>query len=150
MLKGFRDFILRGNIVDLAVAVVIGTAFTALVTTVTKSLLQPLINVFLGGGVNGGTRKWHKQTFDYGAVINAALTFLITAAVVYFLVVLPAKRLLERLARLNPKSSARVANRLIEACERNYWLPDEATLAALHAASDDLEDRLEGIVSAAA
>lgn len=99
MLKGFRDFILRGNIVDLAVAVVVGTAFTALVTTVTKSLLQPLINVFLGGGVNGGTGTWHKQTFDYGAVINAAFTFLITAAVVYFLVVLPAKRILERLQR---------------------------------------------------
>ena len=60
----------------------------------------------------------------------------------------PAMR--ERLATLNPKSSARVANRLIEACERQYWLPDEATLAALHAASDDLEDRLEGVVAAAA
>ncbi len=60
----------------------------------------------------------------------------------------PAMR--ERLAQLNPKSSARVANRLIEAHDRNYWNPDEATLAALHAASDDLEDRLEGITAAAA
>ncbi|WP_374942207.1 magnesium chelatase subunit H [Sphingomonas sp.] len=56
----------------------------------------------------------------------------------------------ERLATLNPKSSARVANRLIEASERKFWTPDEATLAALHAASDDLEDRLEGIVAVAA
>jgi magnesium chelatase subunit H len=56
----------------------------------------------------------------------------------------------ERLATLNPKSSARVANRLIEAHERNYWSPDPATLAALRAASDDLEDRLEGITAVAA
>jgi magnesium chelatase subunit H len=56
----------------------------------------------------------------------------------------------ERIAALNPKASARVANRLIEASERNYWTPDAATLAALHAASDDLEDRLEGIVAVAA
>jgi magnesium chelatase subunit H len=55
-----------------------------------------------------------------------------------------------RLAELNPKAAARVANRLIEASERNYWTPDAATLAALHAASDELEDRLEGITAVAA
>jgi magnesium chelatase subunit H len=56
----------------------------------------------------------------------------------------------ERLAALNPKAAARVAGRLIEASERNYWTPDAATLAALHAASDELEDRLEGIIAVAA
>ena len=56
----------------------------------------------------------------------------------------------ERIAALNPKAAARVANRLIEASERNYWTPDAATLAALHAASDELEDRLEGIIAVAA
>ncbi len=56
----------------------------------------------------------------------------------------------ERLAALNPKSSARVANRLIEASDRQFWHPDEATLAALHAASDELEDRLEGVTAVAA
>ena len=56
----------------------------------------------------------------------------------------------ERIAALNPKASARVANRLIEASERNYWSPDAATLAALHAASDELEDRLEGVTAVAA
>ncbi len=55
-----------------------------------------------------------------------------------------------RIAELNPKAAARVANRLIEASERNYWTPDAATLAALHAASDEIEDRLEGIVAVAA
>jgi len=56
----------------------------------------------------------------------------------------------ERIAALNPKAAARVANRLIEASDRNYWTPDAATLAALHAASDELEDRLEGVVAVAA
>jgi magnesium chelatase subunit H len=56
----------------------------------------------------------------------------------------------ERIASLNPRAAARVANRLIEASERNYWQPDAATLAALHAASDELEDRLEGVVAVAA
>ena len=53
-----------------------------------------------------------------------------------------------RLAELNPKSSARVANRLLEACDRQLWEPDEATLAALREASDELEDRLEGVFPA--
>ncbi|WP_353226496.1 magnesium chelatase subunit H [Novosphingobium sp.] len=56
----------------------------------------------------------------------------------------------ERIATLNPRAAARVANRLIEASDRNYWQPDAATLAALHAASDELEDRLEGVVAVAA
>jgi len=54
----------------------------------------------------------------------------------------------ERLAELNPKAAMRVANRLLEAHERNFWSPDAATLAALRSASDDLEDRLEGITAA--
>jgi large conductance mechanosensitive channel len=93
MAKGFRDFLLRGNVVDLAVAVVIGTAFTAVVSTITSALLQPLINVFLGGGVSGGKVLWLGQTFDFGAVINAIITFVVIAAVVYFLVVAPMRRL---------------------------------------------------------
>jgi large conductance mechanosensitive channel len=93
MLKGFRDFLLRGNVIDLAIAVVIGTAFTEVVATVTGSILRPLINIFLGGGVSGGKVIWREQVFDFGAVINAALTFVIIAAVVYFLVVLPMRRL---------------------------------------------------------
>ena len=58
------------------------------------------------------------------------------------------KKMRERLSKLNPKSSARVANRLIEACERRLWEPDEETLEALHEASNDLEDRLEGVIPA--
>lgn len=99
MIKGFRDFVLRGNVVDLAIAVVIGTAFTALISAVTEALLRPLINLFLGGGPAGGTVETNGQVFDFGTVINAAITFLITAAVVYFLVVVPSRTLMERLAR---------------------------------------------------
>ncbi len=99
MLKGFRDFILRGNVVDLAVAFVIGSAFAALVKTITDSLLSPLINIFLGGGKNGGKFTVHGQDFLYGNVISAILAFLITAAVVYFFVVVPTHRILTRLQR---------------------------------------------------
>lgn len=99
MFKGFRDFLMRGNVVELAIAVVIGSAFAALVTTVTRSLIQPLINVFLGGGVNGGTFVVRGQRFDVGAVINGFVTFVITAAVVYALVVVPLKAVEERRRR---------------------------------------------------
>jgi large conductance mechanosensitive channel len=99
MIKGFRDFVMRGNVVDLAIAVVIGVAFTALVTAVTNALIKPLIAVFMGGGVSGGTFKVRDVTFDVGAVVNAVITFLITAAVVYFLVVVPLQRVAARRAR---------------------------------------------------
>lgn len=96
MLKGFKDFLLRGNVVDLAVAVVIGAAFTAVVTAFSDSFLTPLIAVFGGGGELGGTFTIRGQVFDYGAFISQVITFVITAAVVYFLVVLPLKRIIER------------------------------------------------------
>jgi large conductance mechanosensitive channel len=54
MIKGFRDFLMRGNVMDLAVAVVIGVAFTGLISAFTDGLMRPLINLALGGGVNGG------------------------------------------------------------------------------------------------
>jgi len=92
MFRGFRDFLLRGNVIDLAVAVVIGTALTSVVTTITHALLQPLINVFLGGGVHGGQVTARGQVFDFGAVVNAILTFVVIAAVVYFAVVVPTRK----------------------------------------------------------
>lgn len=89
MLKGFKDFITRGNVIDLAVAVVVGAAFTALVAAVTNGFVKPLIGLALGGGQASGTFQIGEQTFDYGLVINAAIAFLITAAVVYFVFVAP-------------------------------------------------------------
>jgi large conductance mechanosensitive channel len=99
MIKGFKDFLLRGNIVDLAVAVVIGVAFTALVAAFTESFLKPLIGLIGGGGIEGGTFTLNGQVFDWAAFINAVITFVITAAVVYFAVVLPMKTIMERRKR---------------------------------------------------
>ena len=99
MIKGFKDFLLRGNVVDLAVAVVIGAAFTAVVSAFTDSFLTPLIALVSGGGEVGGTFEVDGQVFDYGAFVSQVITFVITAAVVYFLVVLPMKTLIERRKR---------------------------------------------------
>ncbi len=99
MLKGFRDFILRGNVVDLAVAVIIGAAFGAVVNQLTKSFLEPLIKAIFGGGQFGGGFRFRGQFFDYGAFINVVITFVLIAAILYFLVVLPLNKLAERRAR---------------------------------------------------
>jgi large conductance mechanosensitive channel len=98
ILREFRAFILRGNLVDLAVAVVIGTAFTAVVTALVRDIITPLIAAIFGEPtfftltftING-------SQFAYGDFLNAALTFLIVAAVVFFLVVKPVNLLMARL-----------------------------------------------------
>jgi len=99
MIKGFKDFLLRGNVIDLAVAVVIGTAFTALVTSFTDSFLKPLIGLIGGGGTNGSEVVIREQHFTWGAFISAVITFVLTATVVYFVVVLPVKVIMERRRR---------------------------------------------------
>jgi large conductance mechanosensitive channel len=101
MFQGFKDFIMRGNVVDLAVGVVIGTAFTAVVTSFTNSFLQPLIK-WLSGGSGDLKGAWSPEKgidFTYAAFINALITFLLTAAVLYFLVVFPLNKLAERRKR---------------------------------------------------
>jgi large conductance mechanosensitive channel len=97
MLKEFRQFILRGNLVDLAVAVVIGTAFTALVAALVKDLITPVIAA-IGGEPDfaGLTFTINGSKFLYGAFLNALIAFLITAAVVFFFVVKPVNALLAR------------------------------------------------------
>ena len=93
MLKGFRDFIAKGNIVDLAVAVVIGTAFTGLVTKFTDSIIQPLINsIGAGKDADYGILKiaiGGDQTIDLNVLLSAFINFVLIAAVVYFLIVVP-------------------------------------------------------------
>lgn len=94
MLKGFKDFLLRGNVLDLAVAVVVGAAFTAIVTSFTDNIIEPLIAT-LGGNEEMG---WgvqilsdNPETFlNIGAVVSAAINFIIIAAVVYFVLIVPA------------------------------------------------------------
>src|SRR4051794_21597199 len=99
MLSGFKKFLLRGNVVDLAVAVVIGTAFTRVVNSLVDSFLTPLIALVGGGGTLGGTWRINGQDFTWGAFLSTVIGFLLTATVVYFLVVLPVHRLLERVVR---------------------------------------------------
>ncbi|MBF6211351.1 large conductance mechanosensitive channel protein MscL [Nocardia puris] len=100
MLKGFKDFLMRGNVIDLAVAVVIGTAFTAVVTAVTKGVIDPLLAVFgssaeLGLGVQLVGDK--PSTFiAIGPIITACINFLMIAAVLYFVLILPMKTLKNR------------------------------------------------------
>src|SRR5262249_5449601 len=99
MLKGFKEFLFRGNIVDLAVAVVIGSAFAALVKQLGDSFINPLVKAIGGGGGGtAGTFTVHGVVFDFGAFITATVNFLITAAVVYFLVVLPTRHAIARSA----------------------------------------------------
>jgi large conductance mechanosensitive channel len=100
MLRGFKDFIMRGNVVDLAVGIVIGAAFTGLVTTFTDALLHPIINRVGGGGtIAGRIRIGGGQALDWGAFVTAIINFLIVAAALYFLVVLPMNKLAERRRR---------------------------------------------------
>ncbi len=106
MFKGFRDFITRGNVIDLAVAVVIGGAFTALVAVFTRSLIQPMINLAMGGGVDGGKVIVNGQVFDFGAILNGFITFLITAAVVYFVFVLPMNKYKARFGKTEKQEVA--------------------------------------------
>ena len=99
-MSGFRKFLLRGNLIELAVAVVIGTAFTALITALVRDLITPLIAA-IGGKPNFSNLSFtlHHSRFAYGDFINAIVSFLIIAAVVYFLVVMPVAKILERVTR---------------------------------------------------
>jgi large conductance mechanosensitive channel len=97
MLKGFRDFILRGNVMDLAVAVIIGAAFTTIVAALTEKIINPLLGAFIGkpnfgylvGHINGGEIR-------YGDFLTAVINFLILAAVIYFFLVLPTQYLAKK------------------------------------------------------
>lgn len=99
-LKGFRGFILRGNVVDLAVGIVIGAAFTAVVNGFVKAFLTPLVGLAAGvrGNFTARTFKVAGTDFPYGGFIDAAISFTLVAAALYFLVVLPVNKLHERFA----------------------------------------------------
>ncbi|QGK68652.1 large conductance mechanosensitive channel protein MscL [Allosaccharopolyspora coralli] len=100
MFKGFKDFLMRGNVIDLAVAVVVGSAFTALVTAFTTNIIKPFIAAAGGDNVSGLSFQIvagnEASTIDVAAVINAFVTFFITAGVVYFLFVMPMQKIQER------------------------------------------------------
>ena len=99
MLKGFRDFIMRGNVIDLAVAVVVGAAFAALIGAFSAALIMPVVGIFLGGGISAGTIEIRGQVIDFTMMINAVIVFAVTLAVIYFVFVVPMNKLRERSAR---------------------------------------------------
>lgn len=113
MLKGFRDFVMRGNIVDLAIAVVIGTAFAKVVDTMVSSIVTPILNALPGASVNGlsfairGGDLAEKTTIDFSTIITSIIVFVLTAAVVYFVFVVPMTRIQQRRASgLTPEPEA--------------------------------------------
>ncbi len=93
MLEEFKKFILKGNVVDLATGVIIGAAFTKIVDAFTAGIVKPLLNL-LGGDPNVSLTLW---AFDVGAVLNAIISFLITAAVIFFVIVKPTNLLMSRM-----------------------------------------------------
>lgn len=103
MLSGFKEFLLRGNVVDLAIGVVIGAAFGNVVTAFVKGLLTPLIAA-IGGQPDFATLSFslNNSKFLYGEFINALISFLLISAVVYFLVVLPMNTLIARAKKEPP------------------------------------------------
>ena len=93
MLTGFKSFIMKGTVVDLAVAVVMGAAFGAVVTSIVEGLLTPLIGrLFNAKGIE--EMQW--EGFLYGAVISSIITFVLVAAAVYFVVIVPMNHMIER------------------------------------------------------
>ena len=98
MFKGFRDFILRGNVVDLAVAVIIGAAFSAITNSLVTNIFNPLIAAIVGKpDFSALTLTVHGGVIKYGEFLNSVISFLLIAFVVYFFIVLPMQKLLARL-----------------------------------------------------
>ena len=90
MLKGFREFLFRGNVVDLAIAVVIGAAFGAMVTALVKDLITPFIAAIVGqSDFSALTFTINNSKFLYGDLLNAVVSFVLIAAAIYFLIILP-------------------------------------------------------------
>ncbi len=100
MLKGFKDFLLRGNVIDLAVAVVMGTAFTAVVTAIVNGFVNPILDLFGGANEHGWgfyLDSSKPSTFvALGPIVTAAINFVMIAAILYFILVLPASRIMKK------------------------------------------------------
>jgi large conductance mechanosensitive channel len=112
MIKGFRDFILRGNVIDLAVAVIIGAAFATITKSLVEDIITPLIAAVIGKpDFSYLALTLHKTPIKYGNFLNAVIYFLIIAFVIYFFLVLPVQKLLARI-----KGPEAAANRPCPEC----------------------------------
>lgn len=111
MLNGFQKFLLRGNLIDLAVGVIIGAAFGGVVTAFTQGVVMPILGIF--GGVpnfDALTFSINGSVFKYGTFLTALINFVITAAVVYFFVITPFTRMMERFKREEKPAVAEPTN----------------------------------------
>jgi large conductance mechanosensitive channel len=130
MLKGFRDFITRGNVIDLAVAVVIGAAFSMLVTAIVDNLVNPLIAAIFGKPdlSNVGVFTINDAVFSIGAVLTAMINFLLIAAAVYFVIVAPVNAVNERRRRaeLEPEGQPAPSDEALLLAEIRDLLRDRA------------------------
>ena len=136
-MKGFRKFVLRGNVVDLAVAVVIGAAFGTVVQALVKDLITPLLGAF--GGVPDFSALFftvNTSKFLIGDFINAVLAFVLLAVIVYYLVVLPVERLMDRFA---PTSAPPASTRECPFCLSK--IPVKARRCAF--CTSDVEDKVQ-------
>jgi len=110
MLKGFRQFVFRGNVFDLAIAVVIGTAFTAVVTSIVTSLINPIIAAIGGPGVDGLSVQLisgnAKTIIHFDTIITAVINLLIIALVLYLVFVMPMQKIMEMRKRKGPAAQA--------------------------------------------
>jgi len=133
LVKEFKDFISRGNVVDLAVAVVIGAAFTAIVTAVVEGLITPLVGMVVGRDFTDMTFTLNDSTFRYGIVINAIIYFVAVAAVVFFGVVRPLNVLAERRRRgKEPLDAAQMSDEAMLLTEiRNLLAAQRATAGSV-------------------
>ncbi len=126
-MNGFKKFLLRGNVVDLAVAVVIGAAFGAIVTSFVTAFITPLVGVLTGaaGDVKAKTFTVSGVRFPYGLFLDATIAFIIIAAVVYFLVLVPVQRMMDKF-KTQPE-----AEEPVKTCpECLSKIPDRATRCA--------------------
>lgn len=106
MFKGFKEFAYRGNVIDLAVAVVAGAAVVALVGDFTVAIIEPLIGLALGGGVDVGVLVVDGQTFDFTLLLNSFITFAITMLVIYYALVAPLNRMRRKQEEQDPAEPA--------------------------------------------
>lgn len=137
MLNGFKDFVLRGNVISMAIGLAVGAAFTAVVTGFSNAFIVPLIGLFTRGTGDFSKASYSVEgvTFPYGLFVSAAIAFIITAAVLYFLVVLPMAKVQNRFTTKEEEQKADIKAALRD-CPRCFAeIPSIATRCA-HCTSD--------------
>ncbi|RBP97768.1 large conductance mechanosensitive channel protein MscL [Bifidobacterium aemilianum] len=135
MIEGFKKFIARGNMIDLAVGVVMGSAVTTVVDAIVKNLINPLIAMIFGKPNMDGLLAFtfNHATISFGAILSALINFLVVAAAVYFCIIVPINKLRDISSSLLKKHDGKAAQE-----EKKELSPEEQTVALLQEIRDDL------------